>query len=952
MPELQQVLDDVQELLRADRLCLWHSEVDTLAVPIRSFPRGWIDAPVVRPLTSEDAAFSDEPAAALALLPLSARTQLQGQRVAGALSARRRLDGQRSVGLFALWERAQDIPEEVRRVAHDILGTVGRLIWELGTGLHRFDNTLQMHALASALPQSIVIVPVDGQAGYVNGTAAVLLDLPAGQTPPELLAAGLRRLVQRALNSEEVVAFAARVLGNNGIAPQQRTAVWRFATAPQALRVTISPVRAEAPIAWVWLLDDVSRETELQDELSANEQKFRHFYQSLRDTVVFYDLTGRPIECNQSLYQLLGSGSNDVTTLTSADLGWDATSWSDVAADCLIQGIARPPERKLRTAAGLTMHVESTVYLRRDAAGQPEGLWEVLHDITERKNAEAQLILSAKAFARHTEGVLLTDADMVILTANDAFTRTSGYSREELRGQRPSLLKSGKHDERFYTQMRHAIAEHGWWQGGIWNRHKNGELFFKWLTVNTVRDADGTLTHYIGTYREAIAVRAAQRHIEYMATHDHATQLPNAILFEDRIQFTLQRLKNSARMLGVVVLEVEGLQRISNAAGVAVGDQVLKDVVERLRAESRDCLAVARLSKEQFGTLLEVDTLSALVQYCQRLRQALNAPYVQAGRHIAAPVAIGISTHPSDGEDAPTLLLKAHAALNRAKTLETQGYQFFGAEMERQITEDFEIENGLRQALSRNELFLEYQAQVSSADGTVGGCEALIRWRRGTTTVAPGVFIPVAETSNLIVPITEWVLRQACRDLRAWDAHGVRIPTVSVNISARHFQLDTMVPSLIGIVRDEGVEPARICLEITEGALAEPEQSEAKLLALRQAGFALSVDDFGTGFSSLSYLKRFELDELKIDRSFINGIEGDHGDRALVNAILSIAQGLGLTTVAEGVENEAQLRYLAERGCALIQGYLFMRPSDAGTVENFARNRHEANQDGSRPTGP
>ncbi|MDF3822679.1 EAL domain-containing protein [Leptospira sp. 96542] len=638
--------------------------------------------------------------------------------------------------------------------------------------------------------------------------------------------------------------------------------------------------------------------------------------------------------------------------LTPADLGWDASSWSDVAADCLIHGIAQPRERKLRAATGVTVHVESTAYLRRDAAGQPQGLWEVLHDITERKNAEAQLILSAEAFARHTEGVLLTDADMMILTANDAFSRTSGYSREELRGQRPSMLKSGKHDARFYAQMRDAIAEHGWWQGGIWNRHKNGELFFKWLTVNTVRDAEGTLTHYIGTYRDAVAVRAAQRHIEYLATHDPTTQLPNAVLFEDRIQFTLQRLRNSSRMLGIVVLEVEDLQRISNAAGAAVGEQVLKDVVERLRAESRDCLAVARLSREQFGTLLETDNAAALAHYCQRLRQALNAPYLQAGRQIAAPVAIGVSTAPSDGVDAQTLLLKAHAALNRAKALETQGYQFFGAEMERQITEGFEMENGLRQALSRDEFFLEYQAQVSSTDGGVGGCEALIRWRRGGGTVPPGVFIPVAEASNLIVPITEWVLRQACRDITTWDAHGVRIPTVSVNISARHFQLDTMVASLIGITRDEGVDPARICLEITEGALAEPEQSEAKLLALRQAGFALSVDDFGTGFSSLSYLKRFELDELKIDRSFIQGIEGDHGDRALVNAILSIAQGLGLTTVAEGVETEAQLRYLAERGCALIQGYLFMRPSDAGTVEAFARTRWKAKQDGFRPADP
>ncbi|MEK9804455.1 MAG: EAL domain-containing protein, partial [Curvibacter sp.] len=601
--------------------------------------------------------------------------------------------------------------------------------------------------------------------------------------------------------------------------------------------------------------------------------------------------------------------------------------------ECLRTGHAPPRERKLQTAGGRTVHAESSAYLRRDAEGRARGVWEVLHDITERKNVEAQLILSAEAFARHTEGVLLTDADSVILTANDAFVRTSGYSREELRGQRPSLLKSGKHDQRFYEQMRRAISEHGWWQGGVWNRHRNGELFFKWLTVNSVRDAQGTLTHYIGTYRDPVAVRTAQRHIEYLATHDQETQLPNAILFEDRIQSGLQRLRGGSGQLGLVIVEVQGMTRISNALGVSVGEQVIKDAAERLRGTCIGSLAVARLAKEQFGVLIEADHAGTLAHHCARILEALNPPYLHDDQPVAAPVAIGVSTFPLDGEDSQTLLIKANTALGRARAMEVPGYQFFAAELGREISESFALESGLRQALAHDEFFLEYQAQVSSRDGTVAGCEALVRWRRGETTVPPAVFIPVAEASNLIVPLTEWVLGQACRDLRQWDAHGVTIPTVSVNISARHFQLDTMVERLTHIVAEEGLAPTRICLEITEGALAEPEHSETKLRALRQAGFALSVDDFGTGYSSLSYLRRFALDELKIDRSFVRGIEGDPGDRALANAILAMARSLQLTTVAEGVETEQQQRYLAEHGCDLIQGYLFMRPSDASTLE-------------------
>lgn len=474
--------------------------------------------------------------------------------------------------------------------------------------------------------------------------------------------------------------------------------------------------------------------------------------------------------------------------------------------------------------------------------------------------------------------------------------------------------------------------------GGVWNRSKSGELFFKWLTINTVRDPDGKLTHFIAVYRDAATVKAAQSRINYLATHDELTQLHNRQLFEDRITQAISQAR-PRMLLGVLVLHLDGLNTVNSALGYAAGNSLLKAVAARLRDACADCLAIARMSGNQFGVLIRADTREQLSFYCDHLLHALNAPYLHHGSPVMVPVSIGISVYPQHGDRVETLLQHAHAALSRAKEQGDHRYRFFSVEMQQQLAHHYRIEHGLRQALTGQGLFVLYQPQIGTADGSVAGCEALLRWRNAEGVVSPVEFIPVAESAGMIVAITEWVLRQVCRDLRDWDQQALAVPVVSVNISARHFLMADMVPSLLGILEQEQVEPARICLEITEGVLADPVQCERKLLDLKRAGFAISVDDFGTGFSSLSYLKRFAMDELKIDRSFVNGIQRNDTDRAIVGATLSMAHSLGLRVVAEGVEEEAQVAYLRQHGCELLQGYLFSPPIAATELAAYVRER-------------
>jgi diguanylate cyclase (GGDEF)-like protein/PAS domain S-box-containing protein len=929
MVDLSLLATDTRAQIDADAVCLWFGEADSIAVPVAASPIDWISRPwVLTDITEPYRLLYGAPA--VQLLPLPLRGQETLGQTAAVLLAGRQLSPGVCIGMLALWRSHAPAAIGLHQATDILLSVLGQTIWQCGVGASLLEDDPHMHALANALPQGIVIVPLDGRMGFVNQTGSQWLGISQGETAPDTLSFALSRFIESTENTAEVIRFVKPLLAGLPATGNEHSTILRMQYG-KALRLTISPIGESQINAWAWLLDDISAETALQDKLTVSEHKFHQFYQTMRDAVAFYDRDGLLVEGNEALRVLLDWPQ--WRSVHAVDMGWQPETWRDTTQACLQNGVAPIAERQLPRADGAVVFVESTCNVYRDKNGDVAGWYEVMHDITLRKAREAQLRLVANVFERHADSEVLTDSNHVILTCNDAFIAMTGYKHEELCGKTPKILQSGKHDSRFYDELRQQIHTRGWWQGGIWDRTKSGELFFKWLSINALRDNAGNITHFIGLYREAEAVRAAEDRITYLATHDTLTQLHNRQWLEDRLANLLT--STVGKMIGVAVISLDNLPKILAARGRDAGDELIRCAASRLRELGQDAIASARLTEDRFVLVFEAVFTEQLHATANYLLQGFNAP--QSG--VMKPglvVSLGMSVYPEHSDRADALLLNAQAALEKLKQMEGRGAcLFYSADMHQEVTRRFQLEHDLRLALEQDELFLQYQPQIAADSRRVEGCEALVRWRRDGVVISPAEFIPVAERSELIFPLTHWVLRRVCEDLRNWDCQGLSTPTISINISARHFQLPDMVEDLLAIVQENGIQPRRLCLEITEGVLAEPEKTTGKLLALQAAGFCISIDDFGTGFSSLAYLRYFKLDEVKIDRSFAEHLFDEKGDRAIVLAILAIAKSLGMRVVAEGIETKEQADFFRANGGDLMQGYLFFRPLGQAELINL-----------------
>ena len=556
-------------------------------------------------------------------------------------------------------------------------------------------------------------------------------------------------------------------------------------------------------------------------------------------------------------------------------------------------------------------------------------------DITDRKHAEEQLRLAARVFDRAAEGVVVTDINQRILTVNDAFSNVTGFTREDVVGQTPRILNSGKHIAQFYIDMWEKIDAQGWWQGEIWNRKKNGDLYLEWLSINTVKDQEGKVVNYVAMFSDITLVRESQHRVEFLATHDDLTGLPNRTLFNDRLRLALARTGRSHENLAVLFLDLDNFKVINDTLGHEFGDKLLKQAAARLLECVRAEDTVARLGGDEFVLLLEATERHEAAMSAERLIRALSKSYLLGEHECFVSASIGISMFPEDANDPNGLMRNADAAMYRAKDQGKNAYQFFTSELAELANQRMSLETGLRHAIANDELFLEYQPQVDLVSNAVIGAEALVRWRHGDQIVSPAAFIPIAEQSHLIVAIDEWVIDQACRQIIAWNKAKLPEIRISINFSARHFRKSDMVTDIIRIINEHRVAPHRLCIEITEGVLMDTERAQRMLEELVAFGVHISVDDFGTGFSSLSYLKRFPIHELKIDRSFIDGIVNDSDDRAISSAIIALAANLEMKVVAEGVELSDQHSELNGLGCGHGQGYFYARPMPADAFADW-----------------
>ena len=562
-----------------------------------------------------------------------------------------------------------------------------------------------------------------------------------------------------------------------------------------------------------------------------------------------------------------------------------------------------------------------------------------LHEARRQQAAlEQQIALAKQVFEHAGEGLLITNKDSVIEAVNHAFEEISGYTAEEAIGQTPQLLSSARHTPEFYRDLWQRLEDTGFWEGEIYNRRKNGEIYPEWLKIIAVKNDAGEVTHYIGSFSDISTHTAAKQRLYHLAHYDEVTELPNRVLFNETLKRELLNAKRRQAILAVFFMDLDHFKHVNDSLGHAAGDQLLREASRRLLRCKRDNDLIARQGGDEFtGLLLDLIQPRDAAIVAERILKAMAEPFLLEGEQLHLSGSIGLSIYPSDGEDPDTLMRKADTAMYHAKGEGRNRYQFYTEAMHRESKQRLELESRLRKAIEQEEFELYYQPQVNASSGEVIGMETLIRWQQADVgTISPAEFIPLAEDTGLIVPIGTWVLRTACKQAKAWLDMGLPPLMLSVNLSSHQFREADFMEVLAAAIEDSGIPPEYLQLELTERIIMhEDEFTISRLKKIHAAGIHLSIDDFGTGYSSMSYLKRFPLNELKIDKSFIDEVCTDEDDAVIVSAMINLAHALNLTVIAEGVESSAQLNWLEWHGCDGIQGYYFSKPLSAKDFELF-----------------
>ncbi len=559
-------------------------------------------------------------------------------------------------------------------------------------------------------------------------------------------------------------------------------------------------------------------------------------------------------------------------------------------------------------------------------------------EIFQRKQAEQELRLSARVFESNTEAIMITDAALRILKVNRAFTEITGYQSDEVLGNTPKILASGKHAREFYRAFWQSLDEKDMWRGEIWNKRKNGEIFPEWVTISVLRDEQGKITHYIAVYLDISERKKEEERVQYLANYDVLTGLPNRHLLADRIEQALSSAQRNGSRVAVLFIDLDRFKNINDSLGHDVGDALLKRVALTLKACLRRSDTLARHGGDEFvAVLTDLDSAEEVIFVAEKMIEALMVKFTLGEYQLSITPSIGISTYPDDCQSSIELLRNADLAMYRAKEQGRNNFQFYAPEMNSKAVQRLKLENALRSAIVEQQFMVYYQPKVNVKSGTMTGMEALLRWQHPELGfVSPAIFIPVAEESGLINEIGSWVLRQACLQARLWQSKGYQIVPIAVNLSARQLKQGNFTLNVLSILRDVGLEARYLVLEITESMLMDMgEAGVADLEQLRAAGIKLALDDFGTGYSSLSRLKNLPLDSLKIDQSFVRDIATDVNDASIVSATAVLAHALGLQVTAEGVETPEQLAYIKSLACEEYQGYLFSRPVPATELERF-----------------
>ena len=722
---------------------------------------------------------------------------------------------------------------------------------------------------------------------------------------------------------------------------------------PVLCTITLVPAEGTEAAHLLCVLQDATALQAARSALARSETRLRLALEGSGSAVWDHDMVRDHTTFSGSMARLLRYTGADL----AHDLHWferlqpqDRARVTTALRRALVAGTPFAENLRLQCFDGEWRWFMARGQRHLDARGRPERFSGVLTDLSGQRRAEERQRLASTVADNTLEGVVVADAQSRILSVNAAFTRMMGYTEEELLGKTPRLFKSGRHDRAFYEALWDSVTHTGHWQGEIWNRRKNGDIFPEHMSLSAVRDDTGSVTHYVCMFTDISESKAQQQRLAFLSRNDPLTGLSNRTWFAQQVDEAVQQAHATGEMLAVLLLNLDRFKDVNDSYGHAVGDQVLWHIAQQVQSALRPGDLLGRLAGDELAVLARhMRSAEGAAAAARQLIAAVGVPWHSPdGFAVVAGVSVGICMYPEHAGSGQALLQGAHAAVYGAKAQGRGSWCFFQEEMTQAARERLGLEARLRHAMEQGCLQLHYQPQVDIGSGRVVGAEALVRWNDAHEGwVSPARFIPVAESSGLIGPLGEWVLGEACRQGQAWRDAGLPAITVAVNVSTRQFHLTDLVGCVQAVLRKTGLPAACLELEITESALADqPEDALQVLQRLGGMGVRLAVDDFGTGYSSFTHLKRFPLDVLKIDQGFIREIPDSADDMAISAAIIAMAHSLGLHVLAEGVETQAQLDFLRARGCDSFQGYLRSRPVPADAFAALLQASAEASGPG------
>lgn len=710
----------------------------------------------------------------------------------------------------------------------------------------------------------------------------------------------------------------------------------------------------------VWYLRDVTEQVLAERSLKESEEKFRVITDTAPDAIILVDNEGKVLFWNLAAERIFGYASGE-------------------AVGKSIHALIIPPRfreehlhgfGKFRSTGngpliGKTVEVPG---VRKDGTELPIELslsavklndsWcatSIARDVSERRMADEKVRKLSLAVDGSSDWVLVTGKDGRIEYANKAVEEMSGYQKEEILGQTPKIFKSGKHTDTFYTELWETILSGQTFRAIISNRKKDGGLFEVFHTITPLKNSGGEITHFVSMAKDVTQQKILEERIHRLAYYDDLTGLPNRVFHQELLARTIEIAKRHKQIFALLYMDLDNFKRINDTLGHNVGDLLLKSVARKLSAFLRSCDDIARCQEvnledvlfrpggDEFLVLLHnLGEAQDAARVARRILEALSKPWDVDGREVFLTASIGISLYPDDGETVDHLLKNADAAMYHAKAEGKNNYQFYSKSLNASVLELLMLESEMRKGLDRGEFTLYYQPKLDASTRRITGMEALIRWNHPEKgLLLPGRFISAAETSGLIVPMAEFSLRAACVQLRKWQDEGCRPITVAVNVSGRQFNQKNLIEVVDGALRDAGLSPRYLELEITESTIMRnPDEAVRTLLALKERGIEIAIDDFGTGYSSMNYLKRLPLDFLKIDQSFVRNLASSPSDQAIVRATIAMAHSLNLKVIAEGVETTEQMDFLCELGCDEVQGFLFSRAVPAQEFSALLAKKH------------